>query len=238
MKKVFQEKRKKIFLVLSVCVCWILPCIYSLFWSFQKQVIVQASIVIGTLIGATVCFYVFNNSIIHIFALVTSIVILTMGIGYRYTLNVLAVFVAIYIYISSVVKNNKTSNITDFLLTGVPLVSVVGIIVNLNQIKFDKEESAEIIVVLIAFIIVFLILIKGLGKEQIEKNNRILYKNLFYLSIFGVISLSTSSYVFANNSGLTFFPWFFFLTQLIYWEDVSLHTGTMLVMEKLKNFLK
>lgn len=237
--------RNKILLLIFMCIAWFLPYVYSFISSIQKDKWMQVIVVISSIVITTALYYVLKNRVLKLIVLLSAIVCVTVFLGYRYTLSAYSAFAVIYMYKTIIAEDFKNDKLNSIILALAPLTAIAVLVINFSVII---SLEAETVVCIVAFAIIFLILMKcahakktntkakrSNKAKELEKNYETLYKNIFAVSILGVLG-SAASY--KLNNGLTFSPWIFFIMLLIYEEDQALYSACEMIVNKIKAFVE
>lgn len=237
------SNKNKILLLIYICIAWFLPYSYSFISSYQLEKWKQAAVVILSFVVSTVLYRVCKNNIVKLIVLVAALVCVTVFLGYMYTLSAFTAFVVIYAYDSLDSEDRLSVRISEVLLIVSAFTAIVGLFINFSAVMNLDKKAAVLITV---FIIIFLILAKNAhGKnasKKAKKSRKVkgsetdldtLYKTIFSISVFGVLS-SAASYMVTN--ALVFFPWFFFIVLLICKDDKALYFAGESIVNKIKAF--
>lgn len=237
--------RNKILLLIFMCIAWFLPSAYYFIKAYQNEKRMQALVIVLAFVVTTALYYICKNRIFRLLVMLSAIVCVTVFLGYRYTLSAYSAFAVIYMYKTIIAEDFKNDKINSIILALAPLTAIAILVINFSVII---SLEAETVVCIVAFAIIFLILMKcahakktntkakrSNKAKELEKNYETLYKNIFAVSILGVLG-SAASY--KLNNGLTFSPWIFFIMLLIYEEDQALYSACEMIVNKIKAFVE
>ena len=245
MEKKEMSSKNKILLLIYLSIAWFLPYIYSFIKTHQTDKWKQAIVIILSFVVSTVLYNTLKNRTVKLIVLLAAVVCVTVFLGYRYTLSAFTAFAVIYAYESLASKDHINVRISEVLLALSVLTAIAGLFINFSAIM-DMDEGKPVIVVV--FAIIFLILAKyahinqpntkakkSRKAKESETDFDTLYKTVFSISAFGVLS-SAASFIVTNS--LTFFPWFFFIVLLICKVDNALYSASEMIVNRIKAFVE
>lgn len=243
MEKKEMSSKNKILLLIYMSIAWFLPYIYSFIKNYQTDKWKQATVIILSFVVSTVLYSILKNRIAKLVVLLAAVVCVTVFLGYRYTLSAFMAFAVLYAYDSLRSEDHINVRISLGLLALSVFTTIAGLFINFSAIMDINEKASVIIVV---FLIIFLILAKHAHEKNANKKAKksrkakesetdfdTLYKTIFSISVFGVLS-SAASYLVTN--ALIFFPWFFFIVLLVYKDDTALYSASEAIVNKIKAF--
>lgn len=197
---------------------WLLPGFARIFYRY-KETSFHASLMVGlAVIAVAVLFRFLKKDILKILSVFVLLVPIALVGGVNLMLSVFPFFSAWCIYRIEICSARNIENTRTLLVILTPLVAIAAVILNFNTFFSETFLISKSFIVLLQLFAVFFIMRMTVKKSGIKGLMAVKYRSVLHMALYGVIS-AASAFLSVHNYSFLFFPWFFFLTYMIYVRD-------------------